>query len=60
MDNDPHETKNLADDPRFADVLNQESAAIDTFLLRFGVPPLNIKVGVSTKSSGEPPVSLGK
>ena len=58
MDNDPHETKNLADDPRFADALNRESAAMDTFLLRFGVPPLAIKVGVSTKSSGEPPVSL--
>jgi len=45
MDNDPHETKNLADDPRFTDVLNRESAAIDTFLLKFGVPPVNLKVG---------------
>jgi len=45
MDNDPHETKNLAGDPRFTDVLNRESAAIDTFLLKFGVPPVNLKVG---------------
>jgi arylsulfatase A-like enzyme len=45
MDNDPHETKNLADDPRFADVLNRESAAIDAFLLKFSVPPVNLKVG---------------
>jgi len=46
MDNDPHETKNLADDPNFADVLNRESAAMDKFLLQFGVPPVNLKVGV--------------
>ena len=45
MDKDPHETKNLADDPRFADVLNRESAAIDAFLLKFSVPPVNLKVG---------------
>lgn len=45
MENDPHETKNLADNPKFADVLNRESAAIDTFLLKFGVPPVNLKVG---------------
>jgi len=45
MENDPHETKNLADNPQFANVLNRESAAIDTFLLKFGVPPVNLKVG---------------
>ena len=45
MNNDPHETKNLADDPRFADVLNRESAAMDKFLLKYGVPPVNLKVG---------------
>jgi len=44
MDKDPHETRNLADDPLFANVLNRESAAIDTFLLKFGVPPVNLKV----------------
>ena len=45
MINDPHETKNLADDIRYAKVLNRESAAIDAFLLKFGVPPVNLKVG---------------
>ena len=45
LENDPRETTNLAPDTRFAAVLNRESAAIDTFLLKFGVPPVKLKVG---------------
>jgi hypothetical protein len=47
MNNDPHETKNLADDPKFASMVNRESAAMDTFLLQFGVPPVNLQLKVS-------------
>ena len=49
---DPLEATDLAKDPRYAAIVNRESAAIDTFLLKFGVPPMNVKLTVSTKPSG--------
>jgi len=60
MDKDPHETKNLADDPRFADVVNSESAAMDAFLSQFGVPPVNLQLPVSTRISATLPVLFQK